>query len=71
MCKSIPYMVTKEGDIDNFTRGRMENIYNADDRYSDFLEEQVKKFKAEKSQSFLGNMLRVLTGADGGLGVGN
>ena len=37
------------------------NIYHGDERYSDFLEEQVKELKAEKSQNFLGNMFRVLT----------
>ena len=63
MCKSIPYVVTEEGDIDHFVGGTMENIYHTDDRYSGILERQVKKLKAEKSQSFLGNMLRVLTGS--------
>ena len=63
MCKSIPYKVTEEGNIDLFTGGRMENMYHADDRYSNFLEEQVKELKAEKIQSGFGNMLRVLTGS--------
>ena len=63
MCKNIPYMVTEECDIDHFVGGRMVNIYHGDDRYSNFLEEQVKELKAEKSQSVLDNMLRVLTGS--------
>ena len=54
MCKSIPYMVTEEGDISHFIRGRMENIYHVDGRYSDFLEKQVNEFKAEKSQHLSG-----------------
>ena len=56
MCKSIPYVITEEGDINHFVGSRMENIYHADDRYSDFLEEQVKELKAEKN--FLSNMLK-------------
>ena len=63
MCKSIPYMVSEEGNIDHFVGGRMENIYHVDDRYSDFLDGQVKELKAEKNLSFLCNMLRVLTGS--------
>ena len=63
MCQSIPYMITKEGDIDHFAGDKIENIYHADDRYSDFLEDQVKELKAEKCQNFLGNMFRVLTGS--------
>ena len=63
MCQSTPYMVTEEGDIDHFAGGKMENIYHADDRYSNFLEEQVKELKAEKNQSFLANMFRALRGS--------
>ena len=63
MCQSTPYMVTEEGDINHFAGGKMENIYHADGRYSDFLEKEVKEFKVEKNQSFLGNMFRALTGS--------
>ena len=69
MCQSIPYVVTEEGNIKHFTGDKMENIYDADDRYSNFLQEQVKELEAEKSQSFLGIMFRVLTGR--GWGIGN
>ena len=59
--QSTPYMVTEEGDIDHFAGGKMENIYHVDDRYSNFLQEQVDNLKAEKNQSFLTDMLRALT----------
>ena len=62
MCQSIPYWITEEGNINHFMGGKMENIYHAHDRYSDFLEKQVKELKAEPGQSFLGNVFRVLTG---------
>ena len=48
MCQSTSHMVTEEGDIDPFARGKMENIFHADDRYYNFLEEQVKELTAEK-----------------------
>ena len=51
--------------------GKMENIYHVDDRYSNFLEEQVKELKAEKSQSFWAIYLELLQAAGGGLGMGN
>ena len=38
----------------------MENIYHADDRYSNFLEGKVKELKVEKSQSFLAICLEFL-----------
>ena len=57
-------------NFDHFDGGKMENIYYVDDRYSDFLEEQVKELKAEKNQSFITNMLRVLKGSRCRLGVG-
>ena len=63
MCQSTPYMVTEEGGIDHFAGDKMENIYHADDRYSDFHKEQVKELKAEKNQSSLANMFRNLTGS--------
>ena len=62
MSQSTPYAVTQEGNIDHFAGGKMEIIYHADSRYSDFLEEQVKELKAEKNQSFLANKFRALTG---------
>ena len=71
MCQSTSYVVTEEGNINHFAGGKMENIYYADDRYSDLLEEQVKELKAEKNQSFLGNMfIELLQVAGIGLGVG-
>ena len=41
----------------------MGNIYHADHRYSNDLEEQVKELIAEKNQIFLANMFRALTGS--------
>ena len=49
-------MITEEGNINYFAGGKMENVYRVDERYFDFLEDQVKDLKAEKSQSILGSM---------------
>ena len=63
MCQMTPFVITKEGNIDHFTGGKMENIYHVDERYFDFLEEQVKDLKAEKNQNILASMFRALTGS--------
>ena len=62
MCQITPFMIPEEGDIDQFTRGKMEDIYQADDRYFDFLEGQVRELKEEKNQSIVVSMFRALTG---------
>ena len=53
----------EEGDIDYFPGGKMEDIYQADDRYFDFLERQVRELNEEKNQSILVSMFRALTGS--------
>ena len=37
LCQSTPYEVTEEGNISHFAGDKMENIYHADSRYSNFL----------------------------------
>ena len=32
-CKMTPFVITEEGDIDNFTGGKMEAVYQADDHF--------------------------------------
>ena len=41
MCQTIPFVETQDGNIPHFAGGKMENIYHADDRYFNFLGEQV------------------------------
>ena len=41
----------------------MENIYQADEWYFDFLEGQVRELKEEKNQSILVSVFRALTGS--------
>ena len=36
LCKMTPFIITEEGDIDYFTGGKMETIYETDNRYFDF-----------------------------------
>ena len=40
-CKMMPFIITKDWDIDNFEGGKMDAIYQADDQYFDFFEEQA------------------------------
>ena len=55
-CQMTPFVITKEGNIDHFTGGTMENVYHIRERYSNFLEDQVKELKAEKNKSILASM---------------
>ena len=41
----------------------MENVYPTDERYFNFLEDQVKELKAEKNQSNSASMFQALTGS--------
>ena len=58
-----PFMVTKEDDISHFAGGKMENVYQADERYFNFLEGQVRELKEERNQSILVSMFRAATGS--------
>ena len=35
-CKMTPFIITEEGDIDNFTSGKMEAIYHVDNQFFEF-----------------------------------
>ena len=48
-CKMTPFIITEEGDIDNFTGGKMEAVYQADDQFFEFFEWQVKELQVERS----------------------
>ena len=52
MCQMTPFVITEEGNTSHFTGGKMENIYHVDERYFDFVEDQVKELKAEKNQKY-------------------
>ena len=52
-CKMTPFAITEEGDVDNFTGGKMETVYQADKQYFKFLEGQLKELQAERSQSII------------------
>ena len=48
-CKMTPFGITEEGDINNFTGGKMETIYQADNQFFEFIEGQVKELHVERS----------------------
>ena len=50
-------------DIDKFKGGNMDVIYQADDQYFDFFEEQVKELQAKKNQGIKTSVLLALTGS--------
>ena len=57
------FFITAEGDINHFTGSKMENIYQAGERYFNFLKGQIRELKEEKNQSILVSMFRALTGS--------
>ena len=59
-CKMMPFIITKDGDIDKFKGGKMDSIYQADDQYFNFFEEQVKELQAEKSQGIITSIFELL-----------
>ena len=63
MCKLTPFVITKDGDINCMGGGKMEMVYQADDMYFEFLDQEVKKLYMERSQGFIMSLYRALTGS--------
>ena len=42
-CKMTPFVITEDWDINNFTGGKMEAIYQAGNQFLEFFEGQVKE----------------------------
>ena len=59
-CRMMPFVITEEGDIDDFAGGKMEAVYQADDQ---FFEGQVKELHVEWSQRIIMSVFRALTGS--------
>ena len=62
MCKLTPFVIMQDCDIDYVGGGKMEIVYWADDKYFEFLNQQVKEIHMERSQGFITNVFRALTG---------
>ena len=63
MCKLTLFVIMKDGDIDFMGGGKMEMVYQADDEYFDFLNQQVKELHMERSQGFITSVFQALTGS--------
>ena len=63
MCKLTPFVIMEDGDIDYVGGGKIEMVYQADDKYLKFLDQQIKELHMEKRQGFITSMFRVLTGS--------
>ena len=44
-----PYIITEDGNIGNFAGGKVEAIYQADDKYFNFFKEQAREMQTEKN----------------------
>ena len=47
-CRMTPFIITEDGDTDDFTGGKVDAMYQADDQYFNIFKEQVKELQAEK-----------------------
>ena len=63
MCKLTPFFITKDGDINYVGGSKMEMVYQADDKYFEFLDQQVKEIHIERSQGFITHVYRALMGS--------
>ena len=57
-----PFIITKDGDIYNFAGGKVDAIYQTDDQYFDFFEEQIKELQVGKSQSIIASVFQTIMG---------
>ena len=49
MCKLTPFVITKDGDINYMGGSNMEMVYQVDDEYFKFLDQQIKELHMERS----------------------
>ena len=59
-CRMTHFIITEDGDIDNFVGGKVNTIYQADDQYFNFFKEQAKELQVEKSQSIITSVFELL-----------
>ena len=59
-CKMMPFIITEDGDVDRFNSGKMNAIYQANDQYFDFFEDEARELQAEKSQGILTSLFELL-----------
>ena len=63
MCKQTVFDITEDDDINYVGGDKMEMVYWADDKYFEFLNQQVKEIHMVGSQGFITSMFRALTGS--------
>ena len=63
MCKLTAFVIMEDSDIDYVGGGKMDMVYQANDWYFEFLNQQVKELYMERSQGFITSIFRVLTGS--------
>ena len=57
MCKLTAFVIMEVADIHYVGGGKMEMVYQADDWYFKFLDQQVKQLHMERSQGFITSVL--------------
>ena len=62
-CKMTPFVIIEEGNINNFTCGKIETVYQIDDQFFEFYEGRVKELHVEISQSIITSVFHALMGS--------
>ena len=55
-----PFIITEDSHTDRFDGRKMDAIYQVNDQYFHFFEEQVKELQAEKSQGIITSVFELL-----------
>ena len=61
--KMTPFVITEDGDINYLASNKMETIYQADNQYFKFLENQVRELHVERSHGIFASVSWALTGS--------
>ena len=51
-CKMTPFIINENGKVDKFKGGKMDAIYQADDQYFEFFEEQLRVTSQEDPKHY-------------------
>ena len=63
MCKLTAFVIMEDGDPDYVGGGKMEMVYQANDQYIKFLNQQEKVLHMESSQGFITSIFQALAGS--------
>ena len=51
-CRMTPFIITEDGDIENFAGGKVDNIYQADDQYFQLFQRTGQRTTSRKRSEY-------------------